>query len=234
MAGRIKRSEPLKVTRLNTEGTIKIGQKSERGYPMALDYFTIDPKNPYAKLFHDAYGEKPSTIQIVFPRDEEELVCTEFYELRDNAGKLVAEGDGYEFRVFKSSLGEYQIFNTDSVPNLMEALANRYPKSKWTTNLRLTFRLALLPMCGALFSLTTKGAASSVNALRDAFDEMKERNGKVSGVIFDLSVKIHTSNAPGKNSRYPVLSLTANECRDNVERVLMAKQEAKQILIENT
>ena len=75
----------------------------------------------------------------------------------------------------------------------------------------------------------TKGAASSIPSIRDAYDAMLESNGKVAGVVFDLSVKFAKSQKPGQSSRYPVVSLTANESRENLEKVMEAR---KPIMIE--
>jgi hypothetical protein len=53
---------------------------------------------------------------------------------------------------------------------------------------------------------------------------MIEHNGKAAGVIFDLSVKMHKSNKPSDSSRYPVVSLVANESRENLQKVHDARK----------
>ena len=55
-------------------GQIKIGMKNANGYPQSVDYFI--PTGKYAGLFTQAYGEKPQTIQIVFPDDDPAKVQT--------------------------------------------------------------------------------------------------------------------------------------------------------------
>lgn len=86
MSGRIINNTEVKRLPFPIVGRIKAGMKSEKGYPMSLDHFIAT--GAYAPLFTQAYGENPSTIQIVFPSDDAELVCREEYVLRDNAGKL--------------------------------------------------------------------------------------------------------------------------------------------------
>ena len=98
MAGRILNKEKTKRLPFPILGRVACGEKSEKGYPRSLDYFVASGK--YAELFKSAYGDKPSTIQIVFPNDDAELCCKEFYELRDTSGKLVSEGDGETFKVW--------------------------------------------------------------------------------------------------------------------------------------
>lgn len=78
--------------------TNKIGMKNANGYPQSVDYFI--PTGKYAGLFTQAYGEKPQTIQIVFPDDDPAKVCNERYEYRDDDGRLIAAGDGETFQVW--------------------------------------------------------------------------------------------------------------------------------------
>ena len=48
-------------------GTIHVGMKNDKGFPQSVDYFI--PRGRYSSLFTQAYGEKPDSIQIVFPSD---------------------------------------------------------------------------------------------------------------------------------------------------------------------
>ena len=75
MAGRILNKEKTKRLPFPILGRVACGEKSEKGYPRSLDYFVASGK--YAELFKSAYGDKPSTIQIVFPNDDAELCCKE-------------------------------------------------------------------------------------------------------------------------------------------------------------
>ena len=87
MSGRIKNNDRQERLLYPIIGHIRCGKKSDRGFPMSTDYWLADGK--YASLFDKAYGDKPDTIQIVFPSDNPELVCREEYEFRDAQGKLV-------------------------------------------------------------------------------------------------------------------------------------------------
>lgn len=75
MKGRINRPTPgVKRVVLPRVGFIKVGLKevgkNGKEYPKSVDYFI--PTGKYAGLFTQAYGEKPQTIQIVFPDDDPE------------------------------------------------------------------------------------------------------------------------------------------------------------------
>lgn len=227
MAGRILNKEKTKRLPFPILGRVACGEKSEKGYPRSLDYFVASGK--YAELFKSAYGDKPSTIQIVFPNDDAELCCKEFYELRDTAGKLVSEGDGETFKVWSDKTKAYITLSTEQYPNLMEMIAGKYPKCEWKTTLTLNFIIPKVRGVMGLWSFSTKGSASTIPQVRDTFDAMLEQNGHASGVIFDLSVKMHKSNKPNDSSRYPVVSLVPNESEENLR---MVKESRKPIMIE--
>ena len=216
MSGRIINNTEVKRLPFPIVGRIKAGMKSEKGYPMSLDHFIAT--GPYAPLFTQAYGENPSTIQIVFPSDDAELVCREEYVLRDGAGKLVSTGDGEDFKVYSEKTKAYKTITVSEQPDIMDMLSNHY-KQKWLVTLTLNFIIPLVRGIMGCWQFQTKGVASSVPQVRDAFDAMLEQNGHASGVIFDLSVKMHTSQKPNTASKYPVVTLVPNESEENLRMV---------------
>ena len=227
MAGRILNKEKTKRLPFPILGRVACGEKSEKGYPRSLDYFVASGK--YAELFKSAYGDKPSTIQIVFPNDDAELCCKEFYELRDTAGKLVSEGDGETFKVWSDKTKAYITLSTEQYPNLMEMIAGKYPKCEWKITLTLNFIIPKVRGIMGLWSFSTKGSASTIPQVRDTFDAVLESNGHCSGVVFDLSVKMHTSQKPNTASKYPVVTLMPNESE---EVLRMIKECKKPLMIE--
>ena len=80
-----------------------------------------------------------------------------------------------------------------------------------------------------LWQFSTKGSASSIPQVRDTFDAVLESNGHCSGVVFDLSVKMHTSQKPNTASKYPVVTLMPNESE---EVLRMVKECKKPLMIE--
>lgn len=220
MKGRIKQETNPRLP-FPIIGKIKCGEKNERGIPRSLDYFVASSK--YASLFTQTYGEKPQTIQIVFPSDDAELVCREEYVLRDAAGKLVATGDGETFKTWSEKTKAYITVTTAEQPTIMEMLEKHY-KQEWKVTLTLCFILPMIRGVMGCWQFSTKGAASTIPQVRDTFDNMLENNGKVAGVIFDLSVEMHKSNKPNDTSRYPVVSLVPNESMENIKKISEAKK----------
>lgn len=235
MNGRIKRPEAQKPNLvLPRIGKIKIGKKElnkyGKEYPVSVDYFI--PTGKYAGLFTQAYGDKPQTIQIVFPSDDPAQVCCEYYEYRDDKGQLIAKGDGETFDVWDGK--QYSQYSLEQYPQLMEGISKKYPNKQsiatgdgWRVRLTLNFIVPLVRGIAGVWTFETNGSASTIPQVRDTFDGMLQERGFCKGIIFDLNVKFATSQKPGDRSRYPVVSLIPNESADNLKKVIEAKKPIK-------
>lgn len=235
MLGRIKINKPAAERNrlvLPRVGFIKVGFKNEKGYPQSVDYFIATGK--YAELFNKAYGEKPQTIQIVFTDDDPAKVCNERYEYRDDEGRLLATGDGEVFQVWNGK--EYQVLTADQYPNLMKSIEKRYPNRQfkktgegWNIILTLNFIIPCVRGIAGVWQFSTKGTASTIPQIRDVFDAMLESKGFCKGIIFDLNVQFAKCQKPGINSRYPVVTMIANESEENVLKIKKAYEPVKAI-----
>lgn len=193
-------------------GRLRIGKKTEKGYPTSVDWFIATGK--YADLFTKMLGE-PNTIQIIFYSDDATEVCKERYEYRDDAGALVASGDGELFKVWTGK--EYEEFSVTEHPQLLERILKRYPTKRGQDNwdIVLTMRFVIPAVRGVVgvWQFSTKGQASSIKNIRQSFDAVQQMRGTVTQTVFDLSVQFVKSNKPNSKSRYPVVSLVANDNR---------------------
>lgn len=234
MGGRIYRPEASGVALLELPeiGRLHVGMKSDKGYPMSIDWFRATGK--YAALFAKALGEKPSTIQIVFPSDDAGKVCNERYEYRDDKGALVARGDGQVFEVWDGR--KYAPYMIEQYPDIMRQITAKNPTKRgddnWDIVLTLRFIVPAVRGVVGVWVLTTKGRASSVKNLRDSFDSVQAIRGTVTTSVFDLSVHFHKSNKPSSNSRYPVLDLVCNDSRvAEIREMLKEENSTKNLLL---
>lgn len=233
MKGRISRPDrEINRVVLPRVGFIKVGMKNAKGYPQSVDYFV--PSGKYAGLFTQAYGDRPQTIQIVFPDDDAEKVCREEYQYRDDAGKLIAWGDGETFNVWDGE--RYKELSAKDYPKLMHGVARKFPNRSvraggdgWQVTLTLTFIIPLVRGVAGVWQFVTKGAASSIPGIRDTFDAMLSERGFVKGIIWDMNVQFAKSQKPGETSRYPVVSIVPNESEGNVAKVKEAWRPVRQI-----
>lgn len=233
MGGRIYRPEASGVALLELPevGRLHVGMKSDKGYPMSIDWFRATGK--YSALFVKALGEKPSTIQIVFPSDDAGKVCNERYEYRDDKGALVARGDGRTFEIWDGK--KYVPYSVDAYPDIMDQIAKNNPTKRgaenWDIVLTLRFIVPAVRGIVGVWQFSTKGKASSVRNIRESFDGVRMMRGTVTQTVFDLSVQFAKSNKPGDSSRYPVVSLVANDNRVNDIRAMLAPEQSTKNLL---
>ncbi len=236
MGGRIYRPEQgAGILELPEIGRLHIGKKqmgqNGKEYPVSVDYFI--PSGKYAGMFAQALGEKPATIQVVFPSDEAEKVCNERYEYRDDKGALVARGDGRIFEIWDGK--KYAPYSVDQYPDIMQQITANNPTKRgaenWDIVLTLRFIIPAVRGIVGVWQFSTKGKASSIRNIRESFDGVQAMRGTVTGTVFDLSVQFAKSNKPNTNSRYPVVSLVANDNRIAQIRDAMAPTQNLSLLL---
>ena len=235
MGGRIFRPEQSGTLELPEIGRLHIGKKQAgqngKEYPVSVDYFI--PSGKYAGMFEQALGEKPQTIQIIFPSDSVDCSCNERYEYRDDRGALVAWGDGRVFEIWDGQ--RYAPYDVETYPNIMEQVCKNVPTKRgadnWDIVLTLRFIVPAVRGIVGVWQFSTKGRASSIKNIRESFDAVKAMRGTVTQTVFDLSVQFAKSNKPGVNSRYPVVSLVANDNRISEIRDAIAPKENLSLLL---
>jgi hypothetical protein len=210
--GRIIKNKESKIPII---GKIKIGQKNEKGYPESLDYFIASGN--YKNYFDEAFGQKPTNIEIMFMSDDFSQSCYERFELRQGA-KLFAWGDGQDFKVYDETAEDYLDYNMDEHKDLIKGL-NAKVKSDWNTVLCMTFLIPAIHGVFGAWTLTTKGKKSSIPQILGSYDMVQKAAGSVIGIPFDLQVKKVVSNKPESKSKFPVIQLVANVSQGHLEKV---------------
>ena len=236
MGGRIYRPEQGNdILELPEIGRLHIGKKQAgqngREFPVSVDYFI--PAGKYAGMFTQALGDKPATIQVVFPSDDAAKVCNERFEYRDDKGALVARGDGRVFEIWDGQ--RYAPYSISEYPDIMQQITANNPTKRgndnWDVVLTLRFIVPAVRGIVGVWQFSTKGRASSVKNIRESFDGVQLMRGTVTQTVFDLSVQFAKSNKPGVNSRYPVVSLIANDNRISEIREAMAPEQNLTLLL---
>lgn len=219
LSGRIQRGGH-EIATLPIIGKIKTGERrmssSGKEYPASLDYFRAT--GDYDKLFHKVYGEQPSRITVVFHSDDFSQVANERLELRDKAGRLVAQSDGNIVRYYDPKTEAYEHASRVNDPDIHERLErqNNGPKG-WEAVLTLRVMLPKIPSVLGVWEISTKGEASSIPAIVGTLNTVREIGGTVRGVPMDLIVEKVSSQKPGSKSNYPVLRLIPNLSHENLE-----------------
>ena len=214
---RIVRSNiPAQNTRLPLIGKIRIGEKRKNAsgveYPVSLDYFIAT--GAYASKFNEVF-EKPTRVQIVFISDDDFQSCYEEWDGRDEQGRRAGYGDGQTYYLWNYAgiKGEY----TECKDRETVAAFSKKHTVKWRQVLTINFVIPAIKGVFGVWQLQTGGDKSSINAIRNTYDEIKEVAGTIVNIPFDLCVKKATSNKPDTKSVYPVISLVPNLSAENME-----------------
>lgn len=213
-----------KTVKMAVIGKIKIGEKKPSANggerPSAIDYFKPFADGMYEKLFRDAYGEKPTTIPIFFVSDDMAQSCPYFFELRDGTGKRVANGDGVTFNVATKTQDNTVsdlVVSPQDIDKWMNDL-ERTNGGKWKEVLVLRFIIPNIPILG-VWEFRTGGDDSTIPNIVGTIDTVKAMAGRISGIPFDLSVKMVKSDKSGSTSKYPVVSLVCNISEESARLV---------------
>lgn len=210
---RIKREEAT-ASKLPILGKIKVGAKvpsaNGKERPTSLDYFVATGK--YTELFNQAYGDKPKKIEIFFISDDPIVSCLEQFECRNDQGRLTGYGDGEQFYIWNDVAKMYAaVTKTDETKQTIAAAG------KWKPVLKIRFVIPKIKTVFGLWEFSTSGDKSSIPAIRDSFDEILNRVGRISGIPFDLCVEKVTSQKPGDKSLFPVVSMITNIGAENLQ-----------------
>lgn len=199
-------------------GRLKVGEKTEGGYPRSLDYFKATGK--YAQKFNEAYPGKVNQIKIFFASDDIKSVCDERYELWGGDGRKWGEGDGKEFKVWDMKEEQYLVKTKEEDEQYLKNIVKQCKSSGgWQPVLSIRFIIPKIPGVMGLWQLDTKGKESSMPEIINSFDMLLENLGTVRMVPFDLLVEKVKSKKPGKASVYPVIRLVPNIDTEGIETV---------------
>jgi len=188
--------------------------------PRSLDYFIATGK--YADKFIQAYN-KSNTIQLIFFSDNYLDSCSEYFEIRGEDGRLYASGDGKDWLVWSRKSKEYIVWEGEK-----EKLEKEFAMPAKPV-LRLRFILPKVAGVFGVWEFTTHGVESSIPNIRDAFDTVQNLAGSVVNIAFDLHVEKVKSNKPESKSVFPVVSLIANICKENMEALAEYYEQGKKL-----
>lgn len=217
---RIKKTNANRSITLGVLGKIKTGIKKINGdkeYPVSTDHFVFTSNVPKrVKDLRDLLGDKPTEIPVTFHSNSIDDVCSQFFELRNNAGQLVAKGDG---ETFKQSVANGWIDITkDDAYKLPGKISSSKFKAAWVETLVLKVIILGYPELGC-WEYRTKAKETSIPQIISSFDTVLENAGQVKMVPFILTVKKHKSNRAEAKRVYPVVNLIFNMSTEMMEKI---------------
>lgn len=194
-------------------GKITTGTKSEKGFPMSLDYFDI---SDFPELIA-IYGEKPKRIAITFPsNDYQDFFSTEYNTWGGKTGKPIkkrcCDGETCTFNIEeKIGVKKYTAGSAVACVCKQESFPADAERCKCYMSLKAYI---INPNSGKIESISPyRFENHSVNSADKLATEILKINtitaGKLMGVPFVLSVDMVDQVVAGEKRRYPIWSIQA-------------------------
>lgn len=186
-------------------GQVKVGEKTEKGYPTSTDYFIID--SDYADKVKAVYGEKPKALKIFFPFDNIEDNLDEMYRYYGSSG-IKCKGDGETFMKFDETM---------TLPPKCPCDFAEPPegqKQQCFPSMIMAFVIKGIGITG-VWHFSSKSIYSR-NNVRASMLMVKEVSGKLAGMPFILRVEMRKSATAGSSHVFPVISV---DCEMDIEKL---------------
>lgn len=201
-------------------GKITTGMKSEKGYPMSLDYFNI---SDFPELIA-VYGEKPKRIAVTFPSNAlEDFFSTEYNTWGGKTSKPVkkrfCDGEMCTFNL-EEKIGAIKYAAGAAVPCVCKQ--ENFPPEAERCKCYMSLKAYIInPNTGKIESISPyRFENHSVNSADKLATEILKINtitgGKLMGVPFVLGVDMVDQLVAGEKRRYPIWSIQAVGSINNI------------------
>lgn len=179
-------------------GKVNIGKKSEKGFPMSIDYFSFAVDGKRKSLLTETLGEKPNVLYVNVPTKN----CFHHYwELRSKSGDFICKMDDSKMLLANDGFYNYDLNEKGWDANEVRSKLEKKHGTKFKECVTLYFLLNNYPEKG-LWLIQTRGVASSIENLLNSID-----NNSLP-CNFTLSVRKQKGNAiHNKSKQFPVLNL---------------------------
>jgi len=186
---------------------IKVSNADGKEYPRAVDYFVCPPE------VQAVYGEKPTSLRIMFPVDDESLFASQFYRCYSNSRGLLCKGDGVTaIRLVDAKTGEIAgRESTETQLKEIECKGKDCPLygTRCTEVMNLQFLLPDVPGLG-VWQIDT-GSIYSIMNINSMVALIKSVLGHVRGVEMELVLEPMEVAPGGKKKIIRVLNLRINQ-----------------------
>lgn len=175
---------------------VKIGTKSDKGYPMKLSHFHVEKDkvtdNDMVDIFKQRYPDKPTVLKIIFKNENPVKLGFKRYV----NGKAVCIGNGSE----AITIGKDEKGNSKQVRIPCSKDCQQLKDGKCKVKCSLKFILDGIE-AGGLWNLTTSGWKSARNIVSELYAS-KRAGLNIAGVPFELRLSEH--DYPGYPTYYDI------------------------------
>ncbi|MGE5572985.1 MAG: hypothetical protein ACM3ZU_08215 [Bacteroidota bacterium] len=212
------------VRRLPRLGKVRLGIKDTsprtgNEFPRAVDFFVVKPdestSEAAAEAFHQVYGDKPKSLDIMFPVEDKEQFFAQFYRRYGSGSGLLCKGDGATAMEIDRGTGE--IREIECNPAECEWAEKKHCRPIGT----LQFLLYRVPGLG-VWQVDTSSYNSIVN-INSAIDFIRAiTGGRIAMIPLKLVVRPKEVQVEGKKKVVHVMDIAHDGLR--LEDVLRASR----------
>lgn len=227
------------IRRLPRIGKIRLGKKTEKGYPTEVDYFIIDPQTPselenerikqeIAKL----YGKEPKQLRIMFPMANMDLCFPQWWKRYGQSTMLKCRGDGVEAVCTQPEYAE----KLEVIGKIEEGLTKvqclgkecPYVQAK-QCGMRANLQVLLPEIPGAGVWQISTGSFNSIVNMNSCIDYIRTVCGRVHMVPLTLERREQVITHDGKARKHYVLHLNMNFVLADLQKYALIKPERAMI-----
>lgn len=229
--------------RLPRMGKIRLGimktAANGKEYPSEVNYFILDPavenemeRNRMIEIFHQKYGEKPTSIPIMFPVSDKEQIFPQYYKSYGLSTMLNCKGDGIEATTnnpdYISKLKNISDCDIGKIVKCEGQNCPFYKAKKCTESATLSVLLPELPGAG-VWQITT-GSFNSIVNLNSCFDFIRAVAGRFHMIPLKLQRREQEIAHDGKKTKHYILHVDMGVTLSELQR--LAHIDAEKITME--
>lgn len=186
---------------------IKVANAKGTEYPQAVEYFVCPPE------VQTVYGEKPKSLRIYFPIEDDTVFASQFYRAYSASRGLICKGDG-ETAYRLCDINNETFPTPDTKETALKEIAcegkdcEHYGK-KCTEVMNLQFLLPDVPGLG-VWQLDT-GSVNAIKNVNSTLELIRSIVGRVAMVPLDLVIAPLEVTADGKKKIVHIINIKLNK-----------------------
>jgi len=195
------------LNRLPRLGKIRLGEKSDRGYPIKTDHFVCPAE------VHEVFGAEPTELRIMFPSEDNEQWASQWYRCYSQTRGLICKGNGEQATALVDvSTGEIVSKETNTTElrdvSCDPETCEHYQQKRCRRVMNLQFLIPEVPGLG-IWQLDTTSFHSIVS-VNSCVRLIKMTCGRISGIPLTLALEPREVQPGGKKQKVWTLTIRAN------------------------
>ena len=218
-------------------GRISVGIKTDKGYPKAVDYFSLT--SDYTQIvdrFISIYGDKPKSFIFRLIGDIDQSINNWFglYDANNKVWFAKTDLSIIEYNISgKIGTIEYSPENEKKICERIKSIAPKLfdngKELKFNEYLEMKIFIKDMGIQGGCFSFVSSGSLTTIESIRTELQRietiLKERPDLIKMVSYTALVKM----VKGKGKQYPAVSITANFNEYEVSKLLNSSASENEI-----